>query len=381
MRKRTDLLYDYWRRALTRRGPERETVMVVVKCVLSAVAAWGIGMVAVDTTQVGFAPFTALLVVQPSVYGSVLQSTRYVAAVFTGALLAGVAGLSVGAQLWSFGIVVLVALILGHLRFFREQGKQVSVVAAFALAGGAASSGEQLGELLLMVAIGSLCALVVNMLLAPAIRFRDAQEGVLDFVDALRYVVEGIAEDLRNGLETEAVGQRVRAAEALDNTSHNAQAVVERQEYTVRLNPRRIFSRARRPPVHLDSYRLWIGVFDRASRHTTSITLTLQHVTEGYARKVGLNEDFREEYAELLDMIARVLATLHTEDQPEWSELSGRTAQVLGEAFDRVVQSRRTTLSDAGDEMPARAALLTDAERLLQEIDQGREGARYMSGA
>ena len=80
-------------------------------------------------------------------------------------------------------------------------------------------------------------------------------------------------------------------------------------------------------------------------------------------------------------MIARVLATLHTEDQPEWSELSGRTAQVLGEAFDRVVQSRRTTLSDAGDEMPARAALLTDAERLLQEIDQGREGARYMSGA
>ena len=222
--------------------------MVVVKCVLSAVAAWGIGMVAVDTTQVGFAPFTALLVVQPSVYGSVLQSTRYVAAVFTGALLAGVAGLSVGAQLWSFGIVVLVALILGHLRFFREQGKQVSVVAAFALAGGAASSGEQLGELLLMVAIGSLCALVVNMLLAPAIRFRDAQEGVLDFVDALRYVVEGIAEDLRNGLETEAVGQRVRAAEALDNTSHNAQAVVERQEYTVRLNPRRIFSRARRPP-------------------------------------------------------------------------------------------------------------------------------------
>jgi len=379
MRKRTDLLYDYWRRAVTRRGPDRETVMVVVKCVLSAVAAWGIGMVAVDTTQVGFAPFTALLVVRPSVYGSVLQSTRYVAAVFTGALLAGVAGLSVGAQLWSFGIVVLVALVLGHLRFFREQGKQVSVVAAFALAGGAASSGEQLGELLLMVAIGSLCALVVNMLLAPAIRFRDAQEGVLDFVDALRYVVEGIAEDLRNGLETEAVGQRVRAAEALDNTSRNAQAVVERQEYRVRLNPRKVFSRAR-VPIHLDSYRLWIGVFDRASRHTESITLTLQHVTEGYARKIGLCEDFWAEYVELLDMIAHVLDTLHTEDQPEWSDLSGRTAQVLGEAFDRVVQSRRTTLSDAGDEMPARAALLTDAERLLQEIDQGREGARHMSG-
>src|SRR5699024_11468099 len=73
---------------------------------------------------------------------------------------------------------------------------------------------------------------------------------------------------------------------ALPISSRNAQAVVERQEYRVRLNPRKVFSRAR-VPIHLDSYRLWIGVFDRASRHTTSITRTLQHVTEGYARKIG----------------------------------------------------------------------------------------------
>lgn len=380
MRGRTDLLYGYWRRAVTRRGPERETVMVVVKCAIAATAAWAIGMVVIDTPQVGFAPFTALLVVRPSIYGSVLQSSRYVAAVFLGVLLAALVGLSVGAQLWSFGLIVVAALTLGHLRFFGEQGKQVPVVTAFALAGGTAASGEQLGELLLMVAIGSLCALVVNVLLAPAVRFRDAEEAVLDFVDGVRYVVEGIAEDLRGGLDSREIGRRVQAAEALEDTSHNAQASVERQEYRVRFNPWRVFSRRRvRVPTQLDNYRLWIGVLDRASRHTGAITRTLQQITEGYARRVELSADFREEYAELLDMVARVLATLHTEEQPEWGELSERTAQVLGGAFDQVVHCRRGMMSDAEDEALTRAALLTDVERLLEEIDQGREGARYMS--
>lgn len=378
MRGRTDLLYGYWYRAVTRRGPEWETVMVVVKCAIAATAAWAIGMMVVDTPQVGFAPFTALLIVRPSVYGSVLQSTRYVVAVFLGALLAGLVGLSVGAQLWSFGPIVLAALVLGHLRFFRDQGKQVPVVTAFALAGGAASSGEQLGELLLMVAIGSLCALGVNVVLAPAIRFRDAQEAVLDFVDGLRYVVEGISEDLRGSLESKEVQRRVQAAEALENTSRNAQAAVERQEYRVRFNPRKVASRSS-TPAHLDNYRLWIGVLDRSSRHAQSITRTLQQVTDGYVRGNDLDDDFREEYAELLKVVSRVLETLHEEEQPEWGELSERTARTLGEAFEKVVRCRGGMLSGAEDELPVRAALLTDAERLLEEIDQGREGARRMN--
>ncbi|MER6626294.1 aromatic acid exporter family protein, partial [Streptomyces sp. NPDC000931] len=144
-------LRDRVRRARERRGFERETAVIILKCTVAATLAWVVGTQLGASSQVGFAPFTALLVVRPSVYGSVLQSGRYMAAVFAGALLAGLAGLTVGAQLWSFTLLLLIALVAGQAGFFGSQGVQLPVVAAFALAGGTAESAADLGYLLLMV--------------------------------------------------------------------------------------------------------------------------------------------------------------------------------------------------------------------------------------
>ena len=87
------------------------------------------------------------------------------------------------------------------MRYFGGQGGQIAVIAGFALASGAATDVEDLGSLLLMVCVGSVSALIVNTLMAPAIRFRDAENAVLDFADGLSSLSGDAAEGLRGGEE------------------------------------------------------------------------------------------------------------------------------------------------------------------------------------
>lgn len=98
-------LKELYQRVWERRGYERETAVLVIKSALAATLALAVGMpLDPSGSFVGFAPFSALLIVQPSVYGAVQQSWRYVAAVVAGALFAGAGGLTVGLEIWSFAL-------------------------------------------------------------------------------------------------------------------------------------------------------------------------------------------------------------------------------------------------------------------------------------
>ncbi|MBE2998297.1 hypothetical protein IDM40_06195 [Nocardiopsis sp. HNM0947] len=359
-------------RAVQLRGYERETAVLIVKCTIAATLALAVGLpLDPQGSFIGFAPFSALLIVQPSVYGSVLQSGRYVAAVAAGAVLAGMGGLTVGLQVWAFAIVVLVGLLLAQLRFFGQQGQQVPVVAAFALAGGTAMSVGDLGHLLLMVGVGALSALATNLVMAPTIRFKDAENAVLDYADSMHNIVDGLADELRGDLEESSLDHWAWAANTLDDTSRNARAAVERQEYRVRLNPRRVLTGAG-TSGHLTGYRTWIAVLERSSRHLQSIAEALQDVRGGYSEHVELSEGFRHEYADLLESTAEVLQTVHDEQEPDRESVSDRLSSCLDQALDRVGECRRNLMNDPGEEEPIRAALLTDVVRLLEEIDRGR---------
>lgn len=232
---------EAYQRVWERRGYERETAVLVLKSAVAATLALAVGMpLDPQGSFVGFAPFSALLIVQPSVYGAVYQSWRYVAAVVAGALFAGAGGLTVGLEIWSFALAVLAALVVGQVRFFGGQGKQVPVVAAFALANGSAESVTDLGQLLLMVGLGALSALLTNLVMAPAIRFRDAENAVLDFTDTMRDITTGLTEELRGEVDESRIDYWTRRSESLDNIADNAWDTVERQENRVRLNPRRL---------------------------------------------------------------------------------------------------------------------------------------------
>ena len=367
LRKRFD-------RAYRRRGFERETVVIIFKSALAATLAYVVAYLMGASTQIGFAPFTALLIVRPSVYGSVLQSGRYVAAVFVGALLAGITGLTVGPAIWAFALVVLVALVVGQARFFRNQGTQISVVAAFALAGGTATNAEDLGSLLLMVCVGAVSALLVNALLAPVIRFRDAENAVLDFADGLRSLTSGICSGLREGEDGLDLDEWSRSADGLDGTVRNALEAVRRQEDRFPFNPRRLLIRTKPSTERLDNYRDWIYALSRAAQHVQSLVRTLRTTFRSGTRMPPPDDAFLREFATLMERVSAVFQVVHDSEEPDEQAASEDLAALVEDSL-REVDSERERMRQKWDDerWPVYSALLTDVERILEEIHQGHE--------
>ncbi|GAB2481059.1 aromatic acid exporter family protein [Nocardiopsis aegyptia] len=368
-------LVEGLRRAVRGRGRERERVVLILRSVIASTLAWAVAALVMDSSQVAFAPFSALLVVRPSVYRSVLDSSRYVAAVFLGVLAAGAAGLTVGVHLWAFALVVLVALVVGQASLFREQGRQIPVVAAFAFAGGTAASVEPLGEILIMVCVGSASALLTQLVLAPSVRFRDAEDAVRGFADSLAYLVDEMADGLREGREGLDTRRWVRIAQSLTATRENARAAVERQDERVRFNPRRVLMRSG-STVSLRTYREWINALDRASWHLRSITSTFDALERGTSRLPAQSEDFLRVYGGLLDAVSDVLWTLHEGRAWESVQVPQDLSQRL-ELAQNAVDRCREDLESGGDggTWHVRGSMLTDVERLLQELQEGRSGA------
>ncbi|WP_150241553.1 FUSC family protein [Nocardiopsis quinghaiensis] len=372
------------RRAVAYRGYERETAVIILKSVIASTVAWVVGSLAGGSSQIGFAPFSALLVVTPSVYGSVLQSGRYVAAVFLGALIAGAGGITVGANIWLFALVVLVALLVGQFSLFGEQGKQIAVVAAFALAGGTAGSLVNLGTLLLMVLVGTGTAVVTNTVFAPAIRFRDARNAVLDFADALGGFVRQMADGFREGDDgLDEADYWKRLADGFDATARNAQETVSQQEYRMRLNPRKLVDGS--PPAGKPmAYRDWITALRRSSRHLQSLTRTLFFARSSHSRSPEPSDSFLRAFAPVLDAAAEAFRAVHDADEPERETFSPDLDSCLEEAFQRITRMREH-IGDYGtaDLWSVHSAMLTDMERLFDELYEGhtnterdaREGA------
>lgn len=94
-------------------GHERHTLALIVKSTLAAAVSWWVAHDVMGARSPSFAPFSAVLIMQVTVYRSLLQALRYVGAVAVGVALQGVLGLMAGPHLLTFVLVALVALMSG----------------------------------------------------------------------------------------------------------------------------------------------------------------------------------------------------------------------------------------------------------------------------
>lgn len=281
-----------------------------------------------------------------------------------------------GTHLWSFTLAIVVALLMGQVKYFGGQSGQLAVIAGFALASGSATNLDELGSLLLMVCVGSVSALLVNILMAPAIRFRDAGNAVLDFADGLSTLSGDIAQGLSGGEEGLDLDRWDQASERLDGTVRNALETVGRQEDRFRLNPRRLVRRPTIPVGRLRTYRTWIYALSRASQHMRSLVRTLRTALDSGTRSPAIDDAFLQELATVMERVSKTFALVRDAEEPEHHVPSDDLRALVNEALDKVVEQRERMLHSWDDERwPIYGALLTDTERLLEEIDEGRENS------
>ncbi|NEE00984.1 FUSC family protein [Phytoactinopolyspora halotolerans] len=351
-------------RAWRRRGDERSALIQVIKGIIASLTSYLFAVYVLDSQVPSFGPFAALLVVQVTVYRSVLHALRYMVAVVVGLACAGLIGLTLGETVWTLAVLVTLTLIIGQWPRLREFGPQAAIVGIFTFAAGGGNDMDYLVSLLLTVVCGAVVGTVTNLAFVRPIRFADAAEAVDNVCSAIADMLDEIAGRLREDDPlTDADAWRERA-DRMTDTVQRARTEIDFEAENARLNPRRL--RYRERPVFTD-YRDAIDAVSRSAGELQGVTLALRFARQredGDIKETFLGE-FLPQYADLLDSAAEAVH-LFGQYHRLLEETDGDLRGALEAAFDR--------LDDLSgmlrDSHPSDARTIADCGTLLIEVDR-----------
>jgi hypothetical protein len=367
-RPRLDRLVQRLRRAREYSGHERQVALLLAKSALAAVLAWFVAVRLVGSAQPSYAPFTALLVVQSTVYRSLLQSLRYVGAVVIGVAAAGFAEVMLGRAVAAFAVMIVIGLLIGRWHRLGQMGIQVPVAGVFAYTALSGSEPVALWSIVSMVLLGAGTGLAVNLALLPPMRYGTAAEGLQELATAVHTLLRDVADGLREGPpDARTARDWAGRARDMDNTVGRARQAVEHGAESISYNPRRLFSR--RAPAGFTGYRTMVESLQRAVGQLRGITTGLQYALDDEDGHTA-GEDFLRSYGAFLSLVAAAAWYAGSTDEESRANL----AESLHSGYERYEELVRDT--ETGLVWPSIGALLADAARLLEEFDRAhRRGA------
>ncbi|GAB3481366.1 hypothetical protein GCM10027440_20930 [Nocardiopsis coralliicola] len=316
--KRTARMRQWFRRAAGSDGHERHTLLLIGKSGLAATIAWSIAYYLMNATSPAFAPFTAVLMMQVTVYQSVAQSLRYVAAVSAGVAVQGVLGFIAGPDLITFALVALVALIIGRWPALGSQGSQVVTAAFFAFSLYVASTSmvdrfTQLGQIILLVLIGCAVGTLVNLLVFPPMRYRSAEHGVRTLAHSLCDLLGDMYPALHEAdLDSERTEHWRSRATRMESAVTQARSAMRTAEESVYYNPRRLFRRNRSGPG-FSGYGALIDALERAWYQVASATRSFDTWNED--NPSTRRRDFLHQYGDFLASLGEITRLLSEIDE------------------------------------------------------------------
>ncbi|MEW2299780.1 aromatic acid exporter family protein [Streptomyces sp. NPDC006655] len=238
------------RRSVTERGPERETAVQSLKAAAAAVLAWALAGWWWHAPFALLAPWTALFLVQDTVYRSLVSALQQFAVVVLGTLLAALAGVVTGDTLAALALALPATVLLGSYARFGAQGVYAPTAALFVIAYGTYGPMDIVHRLL-ETALGATVGLSVNALVLPPVhdrrvrrlRHQLAAESARLLTDAADRLAEGEAAD-----EPDDWDDRARW---LGDVLTDLRAARRWSDESLRLNPlRRLRHRTDREPAH-----------------------------------------------------------------------------------------------------------------------------------
>lgn len=274
---RISRLRQWLRRPVGWPGYEWDALLFVVKGTLAAALSWVVAYYLIGAEFPAFAPFSTILILQVTIYQSVVQSLRYVGAIAAGVAVQGVIVLLAGPDLVAFVLVALVALGLSRLPQLGPQRAQISTAAFFAFSAYVAATDEiqgylHLGEIVLLVAVGCVLGILVNLLVFPPLRYRTAEHGVRTAGSAMSGILQDMAPAVRDGVfYKEHTEQWHTRAIRLSTTISQARASIQTAWESILYNPRRVLRRSG-PSHKFQGYSNVLDALERLSRQITAIT-------------------------------------------------------------------------------------------------------------
>ncbi|CAM5696510.1 hypothetical protein SALBM135S_01955 [Streptomyces alboniger] len=366
---------EWWQRALETPGYERHILLLIFKSTLAATLAWFISYDVLNTPSPAFAPFSAVLIMQVTVYQSLLQALRYLVAVAVGVAMVTGLGFMIGSDLLTFVVVAVVGLTIGRWPALGSQGTQVATGAFFAFSTYALASSPsekitQLGQIVLLVLIGCGIGVIVNLTVAPPMRYRSAEYGLRTLSAALGDLVSDMYPVLRdNEIDAEHCSQWHSRAEQTGGMITQARDSFRTAEESLYYNPRLLLRRKRGADVSFDGYGAVLEALVRALYQVASLTRSLDQWNEQEARLD--DAAFFARYADFLESLSKITDVLAEIDEDSLAEQSRSLDKLADEASDHAREvSEEAARSGLPLADPARpyGVLVVEANRLMEEF-------------
>lgn len=212
---------------------ESDTLRQIVKTALAATVSWELAIRLLDSPLPALAALGAILTVQVNIKQTISFGFQQVVGVTVG-VGAAVAVVGVlGVHTWSVGLVILCALVVGHLLRLGKQVNQVAISALLVLALGTGYGSVRIIDTLLGAAVGVL----VNMLLAPPTHVQAAAAEIGRVAEDLGLLLADTGKGLRRGWDPDAAKDWLRRARELDAARARAGEAVRKGDESLRYNP------------------------------------------------------------------------------------------------------------------------------------------------
>lgn len=367
---------------------EFNTVLGVLKGALAASVSWYIAQEVIGAQMPAFAPFTAVLMMQITVYRSAVQSLRYIGAVLLGIVVQAFLAFTAGPDVLTFALIALITLAIGHLRFLGAQGPQVPTAAFFAFSTFLTAEGfsgrlEQLGQIVVLVAVGCVVGTLVNLVVFPPMRHRSVDWSFSALAHSLCDLLGDLSRDLADGeIDESSTSSWRQRANAMESSVEQVRVSVRTARESLVINPAR-YLRKHRGHAAFEGY----GQLVESLGRTSSLVASLSRALQLWANRDEQppHDEFFARYGELIGALAEVTRSLSQLDEDSFG---GRT-EVLRRATARA-QERLDALTDPppqGDPPPfddltqPYSILLIEGRRLVDEMQYCAEVVeRYVSG-
>lgn len=287
-------------------SPETATgLLQIVKTVVAATAAWALSVYVLQSEMPFLAPWTALLTVHATVNRSFSRGAQTTVSSAAGVGLSFVIGHFLGVSVWTFGLALLVGMVLSRFRWIRDEGTAIATTAIFILGDNYSSQETLLMDRIIEVMVGVGLGIAVNLLVLPPLRDRQASRYVDSINRRMGGVLLSMADEFNESWSTEQAQSWLDETQSMNAELNSAWSVVRFARESKLGNPRRRgrgqrrLHRARQSDASEDkvSYEEILSRVDEGISHLRNLTRTLREAS--YAEGPW-DARFRERWVEIV---------------------------------------------------------------------------------
>ncbi|WP_405753155.1 hypothetical protein OHA19_38430 [Streptomyces sp. NBC_00012] len=351
----------------------RPAAVRTAKALIAALLAWQTASWWLPGEQRYLAVATALAMVSaPSVYRSVTQALRNVAARATGLSVAVAVVWLLGPAAGSAAAIPAIALVVAGRR--GSDGRlQVASTAVLALAAATAVPAGHVVALTLATLTGAVVGIVVNALILPPVHLSASDSAVRGLAAATGELLLGMGNGLRERQHADRAQTWLEKGRRLEDLAMRAHEDVRESQESLRWNTRCVVVRGRH---ELSGHGTALHALHRITFQVRGIARTLADTVDDQDTNPRLGQTFLDRYAATLEAAAEAMkyfAAAGPADGSTDDDARRRLHRAIDDAAAwhtmMTGDIKQGTLPEPGA-WHVYGSLMTDAERLLADLDR-----------